>query len=91
MSTPRKKVTRRSAKKAKPTAPRSQARNDQEPQISRKLAALIRKHWPEQGKAERIARAQKAWKEMKEIAATFKNIDDETWKYIALSKDVEYY
>lgn len=56
---------------------------------SPKVAAFIRKHWPEKGRAERIARAEKAWKEAVEIASTFKKIDDETWKWIAQSKELE--
>ena len=56
---------------------------------SPKVAAFIRKHWPEEGRAERIARAEKAWKEAVEIASTFKKIDDETWKWIAQSKELE--
>jgi hypothetical protein len=56
---------------------------------SPKVAAFIRKHWPAKGRAERIARAEKAWKEAVEIASTFKKIDDETWKWIAQSKELE--
>ena len=57
--------------------------------VSPKLAMLLRKQFPEKGRAERIARADMAWKEAVEIASTFKNIDDETWKWIALSKELE--
>jgi len=53
------------------------------------VAAFIRKHWPEEGRAERIARAEKAWREAVEVASTFKKIDDETWKWIAQSKELE--
>ena len=56
---------------------------------SPKVAAFIRKHWPEDGRAQRIARAEKAWREAVEIASTFKRIDDETWKWIAQSKELE--
>ena len=56
---------------------------------SSKEAAFIRKHWPAKGRAERIARAEQAWKEAMEIASTFKKIDKETWKLIAQSKELE--
>jgi hypothetical protein len=57
--------------------------------ISPKKAAFIRKHWPAKGRAERIARAEQAWKEAVKIASTFKKIDKETWKLIAQSKELE--
>ena len=58
-------------------------------EVSPKLSVLLRKHFTEKGRAERIARAEKAWNEAVEIASTFKNIDDETWKWIAQSKELE--
>jgi hypothetical protein len=59
------------------------------PKISPKEAEFIRKHWPAKGRAERIARAEQAWKEIREIASGFKKIDKETWKLIAQSKELE--
>ena len=60
------------------------------PRISPKLAAFVRKHWPAQGRAQRIARARKAWEEAMKIASTFKKIDAETLKWIAEDPDLEY-
>jgi len=57
---------------------------------SPKVAAFIRKHWPAKGRAERIARAEQAWKEATEIASTFKKLDAETIKWIAEDPDLEY-
>ena len=37
---------------------------------SPKVEAFIRKHWPAKGRAQRIARAEQAWKEAMEIAST---------------------
>ncbi|GEM_PF-5794567 len=48
--------------------------------MSPKAAAFVRKHWPAKGRAERIARAEQAWKEAMEIASTFKKLDRETLK-----------
>jgi hypothetical protein len=59
------------------------------PKFTAKAAAFIRKHWPERGRAERIARAEKAWREAVEIASTSKKIDDGTWKWIAQSRELE--
>ena len=42
-----------------------------------KTEAFIRKHWPAKGRAQRIARAERAWKEAMEIASTFKKLDPE--------------
>jgi hypothetical protein len=56
---------------------------------SPKVAAFIRKHWPEKGRAESIAGSERAWQEAVRIASTFKKIDDETWKWIAQSKELE--
>jgi hypothetical protein len=58
--------------------------------ISPKQAAFIRKHWPAKGRAERIARAEQAWKEIQEIASTFKKLDPETLRWIAEDPDLEY-
>jgi hypothetical protein len=58
--------------------------------MSPKLAALVRKQWPARGRAERIARAKKAWDEAMEIASTFKKVDAETLKWIAEDVDLEY-
>ena len=55
-----------------------------------KVTAFIRKHWPTKGRAERMARAEQAWKEAVEIASTFKKLDSETVKWIAEDPDVEY-
>jgi len=57
---------------------------------SPKVAAFIRKHWPAKGRAQRIARAEQAWKEAMEIASTFKKLDPETIKWIAEDPDLEY-
>jgi len=43
--------------------------------VSPKLSALLHKHFAREGRAERIARAAKAWDEAVEIASTFKNIE----------------
>jgi ribonuclease HI len=48
----------------------------------------VRKHW--QGRADRIARAKKAWEEAMKIASTFKKIDAEILKRIAEDPDLEY-
>ena len=52
--------------------------------------AFIRKHWPAEGRAERIARAEHAWKEAMEIASTFKKLDPGTVKWIAEDPNLEY-
>ena len=57
---------------------------------SPKVEAFIRKHWPAKGRAQRIARAEQAWKEAMEIASTFKRLDSETVKWIAEDPDLEY-
>ena len=57
---------------------------------SPKVVAFIRKHWPTEGRAERIAHAEQAWKEAMEIASTFKRLDAETAKWIAEDPDLEY-
>jgi hypothetical protein len=57
---------------------------------SSKLAAFVRKNWPARGRAERIARAAKAWEEAIKIASTFKKVDAETLKWIAEDRDLEY-
>jgi hypothetical protein len=58
--------------------------------MSPKEAAFIREHWPPQGRAERIARAEQAWKEIREIASTFKKLDAEMLKWIAEDPDLKY-
>jgi hypothetical protein len=58
--------------------------------ISSKEAEFIRQHWPAEGRAERIARAEQAWREILEIASTFKKLDSETLKWIAEDPDLEY-
>jgi len=58
--------------------------------LDRKLAAFVRKHWPERGRAARIARAEKAWPEAMEIASTFKEVDAAELKRIAEDPDLEY-
>ena len=59
-------------------------------EMSSKEAAFIREHWPVEGRAERIARAEQAWKEIREIASTFKRLNPETLKWIAEDPDLEY-
>ena len=59
-------------------------------EMSSKEAAFIREHWPVEGRAEQIARAEQAWKEIREIASTFKRLDPETLKWIAEDPDLEY-
>ena len=76
-------------------SPASKSRRRQEkasatPRISPKLAAFVREHWPARGRAERIARASKAWDEAMKIASTFKKVDAETLKWIAEDPDLEY-
>jgi hypothetical protein len=88
MSTRTKQPARPISKKRTTAKPRSGER-DRFAGVDPKLAAFVRKHWPAKGRAERIARAEKAWQEAVRIASTFKNIDDETWKYIALSKEFD--
>jgi hypothetical protein len=56
---------------------------------SSKVEAFIRKHWPAKGRAQRIARAEQAWKEAMEIASTFKKLDPATVKWIAEDPDLE--
>ena len=46
--------------------------------------------WPTKGRAERITRAEQAWKEPMEIASTFKKLDPVTVKWIAEDPDPEY-
>jgi len=70
--------------------PRRREKASAAPSISPKLAAFVRKHWPAQGRAERIARAKKAWEEAMKIASTFKKVDAETLKWIAEDPDLEY-
>ena len=48
-------------------------------EMSSKEAAFIREHWPVEGRAERIARAEQAWR-----------LDPETLKWIAEDPDLEY-
>jgi hypothetical protein len=60
------------------------------PTVSPKLAAFVRKHWPARGRAERIARANKAWEEAIKIASTFKKVDAETIQWIAEDPDLEH-
>ncbi|MBV8451720.1 MAG: hypothetical protein JOZ29_05535, partial [Deltaproteobacteria bacterium] len=43
-----------------------------DPKTNPKLKALIRKQLPAKGRAERIARAEKAWEKVMKIASTFK-------------------
>jgi hypothetical protein len=60
-----------------------------DPKTNPKLKALIRKQLPAKGRAERIARAEKAWQEVMKIASTFKRLNPETIKRIA--EDPELY
>ncbi|MBF6571346.1 MAG: hypothetical protein IVW54_21010 [Candidatus Binataceae bacterium] len=90
MTTPRTKHSPRHALQKESATPKSRSGGrDRFAGADPKLAAFIRKHWPAKGRAQRIVRAEKAWKEAVEIASTFKNIDDETWKWIAQSKELE--
>jgi hypothetical protein len=59
-----------------------------DPKTNPKLKALIRKQLPAKGRAERIARAEKAWQEVMKIASTFKRLDLETIKRIAEDPDL---
>jgi hypothetical protein len=88
MSRPRAKHSSSARKKSVKSVTKASSMNTVV-KTSPKVAAFIRKHWPEDGRAERIARAEKAWREAVEIASTFKKIDDETWKWIAQSKELE--
>ncbi len=91
MSTPRaKRSASRVSKKASTPATPSLRKRDRSAGADPKLAAFIRKHWPAKGRAQRIARAEKAWKEAMEIASTFKKLDPETVKWIAEDPDLEY-
>ncbi|HVN28813.1 MAG TPA: hypothetical protein VMT64_10025 [Candidatus Binataceae bacterium] len=58
--------------------------------MSPKLAAFVRKHWPEKGREERIAHAEAAWQKAMKIAATFKKMDSEELRWIAEDPDLEY-
>lgn len=70
--------------------PRPRQKAFASPKMSPKLAALVRKRWPARGRAERIARAQKAWEEAMKIASAFKKVDAETLKWIAEDPDLEH-
>jgi hypothetical protein len=76
--------TRKSANRA------TKASDSSVKKTSPKVVAFIRKHWPAAGRAERIARAERAWKEAMEIASTFKRLDPETVKWIAEDPNLEY-
>jgi hypothetical protein len=90
MTTPRTKHSPRHALQKESATPKSRSGGrDRFAGVNPKLAALLRKHFTKKGRAERIARAEKAWNEAVEIASTFKNIDDETWKWFAQSKELE--
>lgn len=78
------------SKKASTPATPSLRKRDRFAGADPKPAAFIRKHWPAKGRAQRIARAEKAWKEAMEIASTFKKLDPETVKWIAEDPDLEY-
>ena len=59
-----------------------------DPKTNPKLKALIRKQLPAKGRAERIARAEKAWQEMHKLADIYKNLDIETIKWLAEDPDL---
>jgi hypothetical protein len=59
--------------------------------MDQKQAAFVHKHWPEKGRAARVARAQKAWQDAMEIAATFKKSTAEELKWLAEDPDLEYF
>jgi hypothetical protein len=90
MDAHRTKRAKPSSKKASSAPKRRQAEPDRFAHLNPKLAALARKQWPESGSAERIARAEQAWREISEIASTFKRLDSETLKWIAEDPDLEY-
>ncbi len=85
---PTKRSARRVSKKASAPANPSPRKLDRFAGVNPKLAALLRKHFTKKGRAARLARAEKALQEMREIGATFK-VDDDTWKWVAQSKDLE--
>lgn len=58
--------------------------------VNPKLAALLRKHFTEKGRTERIARADRALRKALEIGATYKHVDIDTIKKIAEDPDLEY-
>lgn len=79
----------------RPVSPASNSRRRRDkvsatPTISRKLAPFVRQHWSPEGRAERIARASKAWEEAMKVGSTFKKVDAETIKWIAEDPDLEY-
>jgi hypothetical protein len=57
--------------------------------LNLKLAELARKKWPQRGREKRIARAEEAWNQAVEIAATFKKLGPDTIKWIAEDPDLE--
>lgn len=59
-----------------------------DPKTNPKLKALIRKQLPAKGRAERIARAEKAWQEIHKLADIYKNLDIETIKWLAEDPDL---
>jgi hypothetical protein len=81
---------KRSSTKDRRAKPAASIATKSAPRISPKQAAFIRKHWPANGCAERIARAEQAWKEIREIASTFKKLDPEMLRWIAEDPDLEY-
>jgi len=91
MTTPRTKHSPRHAPHKESLTPKSRSGGrDRFAGADPKLAAFIRKHWPAKGRAERIARAEQAWKEALEIASTFNKLDPQTVKWIAEDPDLEY-
>jgi hypothetical protein len=91
MNSNRIKHARRSLSRKRAGAPkRPEPERDRFAHLNPKLAELARKQWPEKGRAERIARAEQAWKEIQLIASTFKKLDPETLKWIAEGPDLEY-
>ncbi len=78
----------RSKKVSARASPRSPER-DRFAAVRPRLAALLRKHFTKEGRAERIARAEEAWRVIRQVGSAFKQLDRETWKWIAQSKEFE--
>lgn len=89
-ATDTKRAKKGRSKKALMAQPKRTMKKDRFANLEPKLAELARKQWPEKGRAERIARAEQAWKEIREIASTFKKLDPETLKWIAEDPELEY-
>ena len=80
-----KSVPKKAATSAIPRSPR----RNRFAGVNPKLAAILRKHFSEKGRAARVARAREALRVIDEVGATFK-LDNETLKWIAEDPDLEY-